>query len=323
MTYRTNHARKAMTAIAAVLALSTTPALAQDTGTATDPLAPAPVETPAPAPEPAPTVTDTAAPPASTPKVESGKPAAKVVKKTTTTRTTAKRTSVAAAKPATPAPASAAPAPAPAPSETAAPVAAVSPGPMPEPAPVAEPAPQSQWALDNEEALPIAGAAALGLIALGGAGMAMRRRKRRLEAEDFEARQQALDHADHEPAMELDRPVEVAAAPAFVRASKPVHDPVPIKGAPVTKLPNGFDLSRFGPHVQAAYRGPTADNPSLSLRNRLRRASGMDQMARMKAEESGTAAPKPAPANSWQVGPDGNFMLRRDEKRVPETVDRH
>ena len=54
---------------------------------------------------------------------------------------------------------------------------------------------------------------------------------------------------------------------------------------PVTELPEGFDLSKFGHHVQQAYKGPTEDNPSLSLKHRLRKAGGMDQMERnMDAE---------------------------------------
>jgi hypothetical protein len=49
---------------------------------------------------------------------------------------------------------------------------------------------------------------------------------------------------------------------------------------PSATLPTGFDMSRYGPHVQAAYRGPTEDNPSLSLSRRLKRARFYDQRAR-------------------------------------------
>ena len=131
------------------------------------------------------------------------------------------------------------------------------------------------------EALPIAGAAGLGLLALAGAGMAVRRRKRRREEEEFEERQMALTEAEAESAL----PPE----PAFVRPATPLHDAVPGK-APVTSLPAGFDISKFGRHVQAAYRGPTADNPSLSLKNRLRRASFFDQQERRAAAEAKAAA---------------------------------
>jgi hypothetical protein len=74
-------------------------------------------------------------------------------------------------------------------------------------------------------------------------------------------------------------------------------------------LPNGFDLSRFGRHTRAAYRGPTPDNPSLSLRHRLRRASFFDQREREAAAAGATLkeqvlAPQqaqPAEADNGQV----------------------
>lgn len=52
-------------------------------------------------------------------------------------------------------------------------------------------------------------------------------------------------------------------------------------------LPSDFDLSRFGPHVQAAYRGPTPDNPSMSLKKRLARARALDQRERSDAPAIG------------------------------------
>ena len=65
-------------------------------------------------------------------------------------------------------------------------------------------APEAQTPdLMSDDMLPIAGAAALGLLALGGAGIAARRRKRRREAEEFDARQQALATLEDEPVMEL------------------------------------------------------------------------------------------------------------------------
>ena len=80
-------------------------------------------------------------------------------------------------------------------------------------------------------------------------------------------------------------------APAFARAAAPVMAaaaPGPIlKDVPRTQLPPDFDLSRFGPHVRAAYQGPTADNPSLSIKHRLRRAAAMDQQARLDGEAPG------------------------------------
>ena len=170
----------------------------------------------------------------------------------------------------------------------------------------------------NNTTLLIAGGAALGLLLLGGVA-AMRRRRRRKQDEADEATKMAFIEAaeqehDEHPA---------AAEPAFVRAA-PRHDPVPVSSisdktpiadAPNTELPEDFDLSRFGPHVQAAYRGPTEDNPSLSLKHRLRRANFLDQQEKRAVEEAG-AMPAPAtetaPAkSSWETRSDGEFIFRR------------
>ena len=99
----------------------------------------------------------------------------------------------------------------------------------------------------------------------------------------------------------------------------------------MTDLPEDFDLSRFGPNVQDAYRGPTEDNPSASLKHRLSRASGMDQQERKLAEEveavtgepildeSDTApaaeAPAAKPAAVDHVS--GDFILRPRMTREP------
>lgn len=184
--------------------------------------------------------------------------------------------------------------------------------------PVAEPAPapsqfdQAMSDVMTDETVPyvIAGAAGLGLLALLGTGILTRRRKHRREQEDLEAKHRLLANAARAPApLELDRRAEVRPGPQVAQRS-PRHDPVPIRNAPVTKLPRGFDLSRFGPNVQAAYRGPTEDNPSLSLKNRLRRAAALDQQERMRAEE----APIVSHArmhSEFRTG--GDFMFRRTE----------
>ena len=113
--------------------------------------------------------------------------------------------------------------------------------------------------------------------------------------------------------------------PAFVRPAAPMHDSVePAATAAATAaLPAGFDISRFGRHVQAAYRGPTPDNPSLSLKNRLRRASFFDQQERRAAEEGAPAsesaqpAYKPAqPAWMSRKSNEAEFMFR-PAKKVP------
>ena len=317
MTQKQLKSRTALTAIAAVIALSSTPVLAQDASvpdplvdstpvsTASDPLAPEPATTSDTAP-----VDSTATKQASEPAPAATKPA--------TTRKSASAARSSAAPVRSPSTARQAEAPAPAPAATAdtpaeAPLASAPAAPSAEPVapptPVAGPAEQNLMA---DDALPIAGAAGLGLIALGGAGLVMRRRKRRREEEEFAERQWALDHSDAEPAMAQPEPIAVAAEPAFVRAPAPMHDPVG-SDAPATALPKGFDLSRFGRHVQAAYRGPTPDNPSLSLKNRLRRASFFDQQERRAAQEAPSVAqqaPSAKPAWAARKPNEAEFMFR-------------
>jgi len=335
---------KAMTAIAAVLALSATPSFAQEVGTPPDPATDAttqPTTADPLAPENASQApaTDTAVPPASKPKVETRTTAtqrAKPSASASASRSTAQRTSAAAPAATTAASAVKIAPPAPLPAEPQPPVAA-------EPAPlaIAQPAPVSDTPdtlsdLMADDMLPIAGAGALGLIALGGVGIAVRRRKRRREDAEIEARQQALAMAEAgptpapepaaQPTLELDRAAEVRPGPVFNRARAPVHDPVPDRNAPVTSLPDGFDLSRFGPHMQAAYRGPTADNPSLSLKYRLRRAAFLDQQDRRMAAQTevkhAAKMPAKAPARGdWESRSDADFMFRRASKPVRSPVE--
>lgn len=346
MTHSISSTAKAMTAIAAALALSSTTSFAQEAATAPD----TSVETPAapdplaaePAAEKSSTTTEAAPPPAPKPKVETRTTAARTAKPAKASapapRLAASRESAAAAPPAP----IAAPDLAPAETAAAAPLPA-------EPLPAAaEPAPPvakqaSAGGMTGalvadimaDDRLPYAGGAALGLVALGGAGLVSRRRKRRRENEALEARQQFLDRAEGEakpPVLELDRNAEVRPGPAFARPA-PIHDPVPaqkaaLAGAPATKVPKGFDLSRFGRHVQAAYRGPTADNPSLSLKYRLRRGAALDQQERMAAEQAGSepamtpAASIPARGN-WEARPDADYLFRRAAKPAEREVEHH
>jgi hypothetical protein len=161
------------------------------------------------------------------------------------------------------------------------------------------------------EVLPIAGAGAVGLLALAGAGLALRRRRRRREELEAEEQWVAAEESRSmaaEPVVEPD----LATAPAFATAAAapaaaPRHDPVD-ETAPTTALPEGFDLSRFGRHVQAAYRGPTPDNPSLSLKYRLRKATALDQRERTEAETKiEPVAQKPD---------EGGFMLKGDKSKT-------
>ena len=172
------------------------------------------------------------------------------------------------------------------------------------PEPVAAPAPVSaNDSLLANDALPIAGAAGLGLLALFGAGMAMRRRRR----DDEEFVEQDVEYVDAVPEAMIEP------TPSFVRT--PRADPVPV-AAPVaaaaaaTTLPSGFDISRFGPNVQAAYRGPTEANPSLSLKRRLTVGSFLDKKAAEAAPVETTAKPATTPA--WAARTDSDFMFRRE-----------
>lgn len=310
--------RPGMTAIAAVIALSSTPLLAQDAApqTATPNAVPTQVTPPtvvptAPtnavpttvtppaattvAPQPATPVIELAppAPAASTP-VEAAPPAAVSAPEPAARPTPAR---AASARAETPRPAAsqrnAAPVPAaPAEAQPATPPAAVEAAPAPtaaplpvEAAPVEEAATPAAATAASNDTLPLIGAGALAVLALGAAGFALSRRRRRDDV--F-----ADETVEAEPMM-AEQP-----APAFARETAPA--PVAATAA-AASLPNGFDISRYGRHVQAAYRGPTPDNPFVSLKKRLTRAHFYD-MQEARAAESGAApapraqTPSPRPA---------------------------
>ena len=316
MTYKKMHVRSGLTAIAAVLALSSTPLGAQETTAPPDPV----IETPS---EPPPAADPLAPEPATSEPAASEAEPATTAPPATTRRTPARARTTAANRAPSPAPRTAAPVSPPASEAVAEPVAALPPpaAPLAEPAPppaVEEPAPAS-YDLMADESLPIAAGAGLGLLLLGGIGLAIgRRRQRRLELDHIRANQQFL--AEHPPQPMPAAPMPNDNEPAFIRASQPaMAATAPASAvrtdAPRTKLPNGFDLSRFGPHVRAAYIGPTPDNPSLSLKYRLRRAAAMDQRAKLDAEarpEAARPAARPEPAKQpMPITNDQGFMLRR------------
>ena len=238
MTQHLKRIGKATTAIATVLALSSTPSFAQEAPPAEVDTS---VETPAPADPlaPTPSAADQAVPPAPQPKVET-------TAKATATASTERATRTAARSPArstprrlaaaSPAPAAEAPVPAPLPAEPqpSAMPAAPPPPPIAEPAPAATATDTAEFDLTSPDTLPIVAAGALGLLAVGGAALIASRRRRRREDEEFEDRQQALAAIEDEPALELGSTDEVQPAPAFVRA--PIHDPVPAGGVR-TKIP--------------------------------------------------------------------------------------
>ena len=276
--------RSGLAAIAAATAFLSTPALAQDAApVAADP-APIVADTPLPteatsAPEAA---TDTLAPTATT-------------TTTTTTRTTRSasptRTKAAPVTRTVRAPAPVVNSVVAAPPATAVPVVTMAPpfdpamvAPLPEPV-VATPVAADSTSI--ADVLPIAGAAGLGILALAGAGFAMRRRRRDEDVvvdEDF--REPVINRTESALAVSAPMPAAIApiAAAAPVAAAAPlVHKPVFAWGnAPRATAPS---ISR----IEAARRGPTPDNPSHSLKKRLQRAAIFDQ--RERAVAAGEAAP--------------------------------
>jgi hypothetical protein len=325
MSYVPNAVRPGLTAIAAVLALSSTPSFAQDSAPAT--VTPPPVVAPAPltiaapatpAPVVAPAVQSTT--PADAPAsgslvtvptrpggIASGLNAAPTAlaavpepQVETESRPVARTAPTPRATPRTSAPTApvtverTAPA---APVTETAPVP-VAPVPVAE-APVAVPAPVTSTRTTRTDAsddmLPIAGAAGAAILLIGGGVFAMRRR-RRDDEEVYVADTVVAAPADPVPV--APQPVAYAATPVAMAAVPPMAaQPVVAANGPATAIPPGFDLSRFGRHTQAAYAGPTPDNPFLSLKSRLKRASffdGRERMAEQGAQPMTQAARAPA-----------------------------
>lgn len=278
--------RSGAAAIAAALALSSTQAFAQDV--AADPAVTAEetpltsgttVEQPAPADELAPLAepepaSDATASEASEP---APAPAAR------TTRTSAKAS-----------------APKPARSE-----ASPSSQPPVEEAPVAEPAPVAAEAMTapvtavaptepaEAQAAPLGpvdeeigyGLGAAALLALGvGAFAVSRRRRRRIEEGDDEP----LHHFEEEAA------APVPAKPEPARYDPPIFAPAMAGHAGSRPaFAWGHAAAAAAParagetHVERAMRGPTPDNPSLSIRKRLKRAAFFDKREREIAQGKG------------------------------------
>ena len=293
-----------MTAIAAV-ALSSTPLAAQETTSTDVPLVTVPAPEPvAPAADPlAPAPEAEVSTPAETTATEAAKasepveaaPAAKPVAKKAAAKTerSPTRTAVKATAPIAAAPAASISAP-----ET--PAAAT---PLVEKRPAAEPAPveQAQSEPKIDEALPLAGGAGAVILALAGAGMAIRRRKR-----------------SEEEVGEWQDDMVLADEPTPASAPEPWNPPVvEPTAAPIaatrTDVPEDFDTSGFGRHVKAAYAGPTPENPSLSLRKRLKLAGELDRRERMAGTATMAKAPQP------QQQPTG-FMLSgtANQSKTPE-----
>ena len=288
----------ATSAIAAAAAL-TTPAAAQDAVTTTsDPVAVESSATPAPA-EPAATEAPTASTSTDTSSTEPVATPVKTARSATAAKVKAKpappvKSAVAQqlAKKFAPEKESATPPPpTPAVTEAAA------------PAPAAAPAAQANQS--DETALAVGGGA-LALLLVGGAAAAMRRR--RSHAED----------AWHDEPMMLTEHEAVEPAPAQPRAVTPKHDPVHMRSAYTAPPLSAFSWGNAPAAPQKkpaaseswterAMRGPTPDNPSLSLKKRLKRAAFFDKRERDAA--AGKATP---------VEADAGLPERVTETREPE-----
>ena len=329
MSYAINPVRPGLTAIAAVLALSSTPSFAQTVDPAAPMVTPPPVvSTPsATTTGPAPTVQSssadttapasglvtvpirpgtssmmsnaTPAPVTSAPEpAEAGPaPVARPASVSRTARTTTVRsTDATASAPAamTQVPAAAAPAA----SEKLAPVAPMV---APAPAPAAQ-ATTARSTTARDDTLPIAGGVGAAILLLGGGLFALNRRRREDAEPVYGVETVETPVAPIAPpitarevhaAPAATAPVPTApiagapAATAFVEP--PLAEPAramqtALVDAPANPIPAGFDTSRFGRHVQQAYRGPTPDNPFLSLKRRIKRASFYDMRERMAAQ---------------------------------------
>jgi resuscitation-promoting factor RpfA len=293
MSKRISPLRPAMTAVAAVIALSSTQLLAQTADSASDQAAPVIAAPPPPTvtPDVSTTASQIAVPEIATPAPAMRTMSTPVVHTADADTSVApeatarpKHAPTASARAATPVSAAATPRIAP----EAQPVTPAStPAPATPPAAIrSEPAPVAKTATVqtaraqsvDEDVAPIVGAVGLGVLAIGGVAFAFRRRKRRDDANDMA----------FEPTQET----------AAIVSAEPVSmEKVRKTRSTTATLPNGFDISHFGRHTQAAYRGPTPDNPSHSLRRRLSRASFFDQREREAAEAAAaakTAAPKAA-----------------------------
>lgn len=266
----------ALPAIAAALALTSTPAWAQEVSPPTAEPEPVTIAPPPPA-DVAPTGMDSAAETDPTPVDDAVIEKTAVNPKSRPAQTKAVRTAV-AKKPAT---ASVTHKPTPAPADMAMAVPAATPPAVEErPAPTARaiPGPQEgKPALEVDETTIMLGGGALALLALGGAGVALARRRR---DEDEGVTEESI----------IDEPTTVAPEPL------PRHDIVH-EEQPAIIAPSAFawgseqlaepsleaDRRPGETWVDRAYRGPTPDNPSLSLRKRLKRANFFDARERRVA----------------------------------------
>ena len=160
----------------------------------------------------------------------------------------------------------------------------------------------------SDDMLPIAGMAGIGALALAGGALVLSLRKRRDKDVDAVPETMAAISVEPIPVERTGvRPAERAFFFADMNRSAPPED------GPRTAVPYGFDMSRYGRHVKAAYRGPTADNPSLSLKRRLKHASFFDQRERVATTPNVAQAETPTEPMTVNAG---MAMASRRTERV-------
>ena len=144
------------------------------------------------------------------------------------------------------------------------------------------PAPAAAKAVNNDTALELGGGA-LAILALGAGAFALSRRRRHEDEEVWE-------HEYVEPTAEA-KPVVTPRHDAVAKHEPPMIAPEPSAfawGASHAReehtAGSGSDRRPGETWVERAYRGPTADNPSLSLRKRLKRAAFFDKREREAAQ---------------------------------------
>jgi hypothetical protein len=149
------------------------------------------------------------------------------------------------------------------------------------PVPSAKPAPRMIGPFDERTAE--FGGGAIALVVLGAGAFAFSRRRRH---EDAEWQQEPSVAEPRDPLFD---------EPMFQQEPTTSEESAFAWGASVRSEERGADVGRSGKTwVERAYRGPTPDNPSLSLRVRLKRAAFFDKREREAA--AGKAAPVDADA---------------------------
>jgi hypothetical protein len=129
----------------------------------------------------------------------------------------------------------------------------------------------------NDEFIPLVGGA-LGLIALGGIAYSIARRRRdNAWRGEWEDEPTVVEHEStvveprHDPVVHDEQPA-IMAPSAFAWGAA--------KESPQAEREDGDDRLPGETWVQRAYRGPSANNPSVSLKARLRRAAFFDKRER-------------------------------------------